>query len=37
LPDLVRAIDAYDGEENLKRRTVTRAALMFTLLVARTR
>lgn len=32
LPDLVRAIDGYDGEENPKRRAVTRAALMFTLL-----
>jgi integrase len=32
LPQLVRAIDTYDGEENPKRRAVTRAALMFTLL-----
>jgi integrase len=32
LPELVRAIDSYDGEENPKRRAVTRAALMFTLL-----
>ncbi|PZU09842.1 integrase arm-type DNA-binding domain-containing protein [Sphingomonas sp.] len=32
LPKLVRAIDAYDGEENPKRRAITRAALMFTLL-----
>jgi hypothetical protein len=32
LPKLVRAFDRYDGEENPKRRAVTRAALMFTLL-----
>jgi integrase len=32
LPALVRAIDSYDGEENPRRRTVTRAALLFTLL-----
>ena len=32
LPELVRAIDRYDGEENPKRRAVTRAALLFTLL-----
>ena len=31
LPQLVRAIDMFDGEENPKRRAVTRAALMFTL------
>lgn len=32
LPELVRAIDQYDGEENPRRRTITRAALLFTLL-----
>jgi integrase len=32
LPDLVRAIDRYDGEENPRRRAITRAALLFTLL-----
>lgn len=32
LPALVRAIDGYDGEENPRRRAVTRAALLFTLL-----
>ncbi|WP_313540563.1 tyrosine-type recombinase/integrase [Sphingomonas sp.] len=32
LPALVRAIDNYDGEENPRRRAVTRAALLFTLL-----
>ena len=32
LPTLVRAIDAYDGDETPKRRAVTRAALLFTLL-----
>jgi integrase len=32
LPDLVRAIHAYDGEESLRRRNVTRDALLFTLL-----
>lgn len=32
LPDLVRAIDSYDGEENPRRRAITRAALLFTLL-----
>jgi len=32
LPALVRAIDAYDGDETPKRRAITRAALMFTLL-----
>lgn len=32
LPDLVRAIDGYDGEETPRRRAVTRAALLFTLL-----
>ncbi len=32
LPALVRAIDQYDGDETPKRRAVTRAALMFTLL-----
>lgn len=31
LPELVRAIDAYDGEETLRRRDVTRDALFFTL------
>jgi len=32
LPALVRAIDTYDGDENPRRRAVTRAALLFTLL-----
>lgn len=32
LPALVQAIDGYDGEENPRRRAVTRAALLFTLL-----
>jgi len=32
LPLLVRAIDRYDGDETPKRRAVTRAALLFTLL-----
>ena len=32
LPELVRAIDGYDGDETPKRRAVTRAALLFTLL-----
>jgi integrase len=32
LPKLVLAIDGYDGEENPKRRAITRAALLFTLL-----
>jgi hypothetical protein len=32
LPALVRAIDQYDGDETPKRRAITRAALMFTLL-----
>lgn len=32
LPKLVRAIDQYDGDETPKRRAVTRAALLFTLL-----
>lgn len=32
LPDLVRAIDQYDGDETPRRRAVTRAALLFTLL-----
>lgn len=32
LPDLVKAIDGYDGDETPKRRAVTRAALLFTLL-----
>lgn len=32
VPKLVRAIDQYDDDENPKRRAVTRAALMFTLL-----
>ena len=32
LPALVRAIDRYNGDETPKRRAVTRAALMFTLL-----
>jgi integrase len=32
LPQLVRAIDLYDGDETPKRRAVTRAALLFTLL-----
>jgi integrase len=32
LPALVRAIDRYDGEETPRRRAVTRAALLFTLL-----
>lgn len=32
LPTLVQAIEAYDGEETPKRRAVTRAALLFTML-----
>jgi len=32
LPQLVRAIDNYDGDETPKRRAITRAALMFTML-----
>lgn len=32
LPALVQAIDSYDGEETPRRRAVTRAALLFTLL-----
>lgn len=32
LPTLVRAIDQYDGDETPRRRAVTRAALLFTLL-----
>ena len=32
LPQLVRAIDHYDGDETPRRRAVTRAALLFTLL-----
>lgn len=32
LPELVAAIHAYDGEENLRRRETTRDALLFTLL-----
>ncbi|WP_231478364.1 tyrosine-type recombinase/integrase [Sphingomonas sp. UNC305MFCol5.2] len=32
LPAPVRAIDRYDGEETPRRRAVTRAALLFTLL-----
>jgi integrase len=32
LPALVRAIDQYDGDENPRRRAVTRAALLFTML-----
>jgi integrase len=32
LPKLVRAIDCYDGDETPRRRAVTRAALLFTLL-----
>jgi integrase len=32
LPELVRAMDRYDGEETPKRRAVTRAALLFTML-----
>ncbi|MFT3965139.1 MAG: site-specific integrase [Sphingobium sp.] len=32
LPTLVAAIDSYDGDENPRRRAVTRAALLFTLL-----
>jgi integrase len=32
LPALVRVIDAYDGDENPRRRAVTRDALLFTLL-----
>jgi len=32
LPELIRAIDSYDGEETPKRRAVTRAALLFTML-----
>jgi integrase len=32
LPELVRAIASYDGENNLRRREITRDALMFTLL-----
>lgn len=34
LPDLVRAIDGYDGEESPRRRAITRAALLFTLLTS---
>lgn len=33
LPELVRAIDKYDGDETPRRRAVTRAALLFTLLI----
>lgn len=32
LPELVRAIVAYDGEETRRRREITRDALLFTLL-----
>lgn len=32
LPELVRALASYDGENNLRRREITRDALMFTLL-----
>ena len=32
LPQLVRAIDNYDGDGTPKRRAITRAALMFTML-----
>jgi len=32
LPVLIQAIDQYDGEENPRRRAITRAALLFTLL-----
>jgi len=32
LPELVRAIDRYDGDETPRRRAVTRAVLLFTLL-----
>lgn len=32
LPELVRAIDQYDGEENPRRRAITRSAMLFTLL-----
>jgi integrase len=32
LPELVRAIDSYNGDETPKRRAITRAALLFTLL-----
>lgn len=32
LPELVRAINQYDGDETPRRRAVTRAALLFTLL-----
>lgn len=32
LPQLVRAIDRYDGDDTPKRRAVTRTALLFTLL-----
>ncbi|MBB4860842.1 integrase [Novosphingobium chloroacetimidivorans] len=32
LAELVRAIDQYDGEENPRRRAITRAAMLFTLL-----
>jgi integrase len=33
LPKLARAIDADDGDETPRRRAVTRAALLFTLLI----
>ncbi len=32
LPELVCAIDQYDGEENPRRRVITRAAMLFTML-----
>ena len=32
LPELVCAIDQYDGEENPRRRAITRAAMLFTML-----
>jgi integrase len=32
LPELFRAIDQYDGEENPRGRAITRAAMLFTLL-----
>ncbi|OHT22049.1 tyrosine-type recombinase/integrase [Edaphosphingomonas haloaromaticamans] len=35
LPALVRAIHEYDGDENPRRRAVTRSALLFTLLAPR--
>ncbi|EIZ77839.1 putative cp4-like integrase protein, partial [Novosphingobium sp. Rr 2-17] len=33
LPDVVRAIDTYDGDQNPRRRAVSRAAMLFTVLI----